>query len=119
MKLIKTIAIAIFFVIAITFALQNQQLISIHYYDLIPPFSVPLFLIVFFSILIGILIVGFADIFVRYSLGMKARKCEKELKRLKGEMETMRRELGEYRESGKPGEPESSAPPRISPSEDA
>lgn len=116
MKLIKTIAIAIFFIIAITFALQNQQLITIHYYDLIPSFSVPLFLIVFFSILIGILIAGFSDIFVRYSLRIKARKCEKNLKRLKDEMKAMKEELGEH---GKPREPGSTASLQVSPSQDA
>ena len=91
MKLIKTIIVALFFIIAITFALQNQQVISINYYGLIPSFSVPLFLIVFFSILLGILIAGFGDIFVRYSLRIRARKCEKALKACQNELDTLKR----------------------------
>lgn len=91
MKLIKAIAIAVFFIIAITFALQNQQLVTINYYNFIPSFSVPVFLIAFFSILLGILIAGFGDIYVRYSLGLKARKCEKQLKECMREIDSLKK----------------------------
>ncbi len=92
MKLIKTLVVAIFFIVAITFALQNQQPITLRYYGLIPAFSVPLFLLVFVSILIGILIAGFGDIFVRYALRMRSYKCEKELRRVKEKLASMQKE---------------------------
>jgi uncharacterized integral membrane protein len=95
MRLIKTLIIALFFILAITFALQNQQAITINYYGLIPSFSVPLFLIAFFSILIGILIAGFGDIFVRYSLRLRARKCEKALKACQKELEALKKTQAE------------------------
>ncbi|MBW1659806.1 MAG: LapA family protein [Deltaproteobacteria bacterium] len=91
MKLIKTLIVAIFFIVAITFALQNQQAVTLNYYDLIPPFSVPVFLLVFFSVLLGILIAGFGDIYVRYSLRLRARKCEKQLKACRNELETLKK----------------------------
>ncbi len=90
MKLIKTLLVAIFFIVAITFALQNQQSVTLNYYGLIPPFSVPVFLLVFVAILLGILITGLGDIFVRYSLRMRARSCEKALKRCQKELESLK-----------------------------
>ena len=91
MKLIKTLLVAILFIIAITFALQNQQPVTLHYYGLIPPFSVPLFLLAFVAILIGILITGFGDIFVRYTLRMRARSCEKGLKKCRKELDALKK----------------------------
>ncbi len=119
MKLVKTIAVAIFFIVAITFALQNQQLVALHYYDLIPAFSVPLFLLVFFSILLGILIAGFGDIFVRYSLSARSRRCERELKHLKEQMVSMKQQTEKMRESEGSEGSESSTPLQIAPPKDA
>ncbi len=117
MRLVKTLIIAVFFLLAITFALQNQQLVTINYYELIPPFSVPLFLIVFFSVLLGILVAGFGDIYVRYSLRIRARKCEKQLKACQKELEALKKaqetDASEKREEARTaerGQPESSAP---------
>ncbi len=95
MKLIKTLIVAILFLIAITFALQNQQLVTLNYYGLIPPFSVPVFLLVFFSVLIGILIAGFGDIYVRYSLRLRARRSEKQLKACQRELEALKKAQAE------------------------
>ena len=92
MRLIKTLIVAVLFILAITFALQNQQAVTLNYYGLIPPFSVPVFLLVFFSVLVGILIAGFGDIYVRYSLRMRARRCEKQLKACRKELETLQQE---------------------------
>ena len=123
MKLIKTLIVAIFFIIAITFALQNQQLITLHYYGLIPDFSVPVFLLVFFSVLLGILIAGFGDIYVRYSLRARARKCEKELKRVREELASVKQRVAKETtgESEKPEErgatAESPAPNASAPAE--
>ncbi len=122
MRLIKTLIIALFFIFAITFALQNQSSISLHYYGLIPDFPVPLFLLVFFSILLGILIAGFGDIFVRYSLRIRARKCEKALKHVKEELASVKqqamqekgdgsREVGRD-EKAKPSVPSPVTPPK-------
>lgn len=119
MKLVKTIAVAVFFIIAITFALQNQQLVALHYYDLIPVFSVPLFLLVFFSILLGILIAGFGDIFVRYSLSARSRRCERELKHLKEQMASIRQETEKMKESEESKGTKPSTPLQIAPSKDA
>ncbi len=102
MKLIKTLIVAVFFIVAITFALQNQQAVTLTYYGLIPPFSVPVFLLVFFSVLLGILIAGFGDIYVRYSLRLRARRCEKKLKTCEKELE----ELKQTRAAETPALPE-------------
>jgi uncharacterized integral membrane protein len=104
MRLIKTLLVAIFFIVAITFALQNQQSVTLHYYGLIPPFSVPVFLLVFVAILLGILITGLGDIFVRYALRMRARSCEKEWKRCQKELETMKQ--AQQKAAYSPGQPE-------------
>ena len=89
-KFIKTLIVAVLFILAITFALENQQMIALSYYDVIPPFSVPVFLLVFFSVLLGILITGFGDIYVRFSLKNKVRKYAKTIKKLQAECDTLK-----------------------------
>jgi len=89
-KFIKTLIVAVLFILAITFALENQQMIALSYYDVIPPFSVPVFLLVFFSVLLGILIAGFGDIYVRFSLKNKVRKYEKTIKKLQAERDALK-----------------------------
>ncbi len=132
MKLIKTLIVAVLFLLAITFALQNQQAVTLNYYGLIPPFDVPVFLLVFFSVLLGILIAGFGDIYVRYSLRIRARRCEKQLKACRKELEELRQARTEAEaaslsekagEAGGIKEPEAreteAAPPASAPAENA
>jgi len=94
-KFIKTLIVAVLFILAITFALENQQMIALSYYDVIPPFSVPVFLLVFFSVLIGILIAGFGDVYVRFSLKNKVRKQEKTIKKLRAECDALKQAAAE------------------------
>jgi len=132
MRLIKTLIIAVFFIVAITFALQNQQAVTLNYYGVIPPFDVPVFLLVFFSVLLGILIAGFGDIYVRYSLRIRARRCEKQLKACQKELEELKQARAEAEaaslpentgEAGESKEPEAreteAAPPASAPAENA
>jgi uncharacterized integral membrane protein len=90
-KFVKTLIVAVLFILAITFALENQQMIALRYYGVIPPFSVPVFLLVFFSVLLGILIAGFGDMYVRFSLKGKVRKYEKAIKKLQAERDALKR----------------------------
>ena len=94
-KFIKTLIVAVLFILAITFALENQQMIALSYYDVIPSFSVPVFLLVFFSALLGILIAGFGDVYVRFSLKNKVRKYEKTIKKLQAENNALKQAAAE------------------------
>jgi uncharacterized integral membrane protein len=83
MKLVKALLITLLFIFAITFAMENNEEVYIHYYNTFNPIPIPVFLIVMVSIFIGILLVGFAGIIERIRLKGKLKKQEKEIKMLK------------------------------------
>jgi len=90
MKFLKTIFIAILFVIAITFAIKNQDSIELKYYFIDGVWTMPLFLLIFFSVLLGILIAGFAGFFAGFKLKYEIRKYKKTLLELEKELNSLR-----------------------------
>jgi len=86
--------IVFFFVVlfAIHFSLQNGQEVSLQYSLLnyhweIPP--IPLFLIIFLSIFVGVLIAGFGDLYRRFQLKRALRQRQKTIERLEKEVQTL------------------------------
>jgi len=90
MKLVKAILIAFLFIFAVTFAMENNDIVSIHYYNFIESVPIPVFLIVLISIAIGILLVGFLGIFERFQLTIKLKKQGKKIKTLEKELNHLR-----------------------------
>lgn len=86
MKLAKAFLISILFIIAITFAMENNETVTINYYRFISR-EIPVYLIVMLSIGIGILLVGFLGIFERARLTMKINRQKKKIKAMEKEME--------------------------------
>jgi uncharacterized integral membrane protein len=86
--------IVFFFVVlfAIHFSLQNGQEVTLRYSLLnyhweIPP--IPLFLIVFLSIFVGVLIGGFGDLYRRFQLRKALRQRQKTIEKLEKEVQTL------------------------------
>jgi lipopolysaccharide assembly protein A len=86
--------IVFFFVVlvAIHFSLQNGQEVTLQYSVLnyhweIPP--IPLFLVIFLSIFVGVLIGGFGDLYRRFQLRRTLRQRQRTIERLEQEVQTL------------------------------
>jgi uncharacterized integral membrane protein len=67
-KVLKTIFLALLFILGITFSMQNVEPVVLKYYFGLETLPVPLFLLVLFSILLGILLVGAGFLMDQWSL---------------------------------------------------
>jgi len=74
LRLIKTLFITLLFILAITFSTQNLSPVAIHYFFEGFNLTIPLYLLVLVSILIGVILAGFGLIID----SMKFRKMLKE-----------------------------------------
>ncbi len=90
MKFIKNIGIAILFLVAITFALKNNDTVTIDYYFLSEPLDIPLYLLVFISLIIGIIIGGVEGLLERIKSGSTIRKLKRELECKEKELTSLR-----------------------------
>lgn len=90
-KVIKTVFITLLFILGITFSMENTEPLVLKYYFGIQTPPVPLFLLVLFSVLLGVLFAGLGFIFDEWSLRKTLREKEREITSLE-------RELRSYRE---------------------
>jgi uncharacterized integral membrane protein len=90
MKFIKNIVIALLFLIAITFSLKNNETVAIKYYFQLGPIEIPLFLLVFISLIIGIFIGGMEGLIGKMKMGSTIRKLNKELECKEKELTSLR-----------------------------
>jgi uncharacterized integral membrane protein len=90
MRLLKTVFITLFFIAAITFAIKNQEPVSLQYYFIEEVWTMPLFLLVFISILVGILVAGFGGVFAGFKLKHKIKRQQKTILELEDELNSLR-----------------------------
>jgi len=91
-KFIITILVMGLVFLAITFSQQNTSPVPIVYFDFIQPnFTVPSYLLIFFSFLAGIILAGLIGLVERFRLVMKASKLSKEIKGLESEIYELRK----------------------------
>ena len=90
MRLLKTVFITLFFILAITFAIKNQESISIQYYFVNEVWAMPLFLLVFISVLLGILVAGFGGVFSGFILKHEIKRQQKTILELENELNSLR-----------------------------
>jgi uncharacterized integral membrane protein len=91
-KFIVTILIMGLVFLAITFSQQNTTAVPITYFDMVRPgFTLPSYLLIFFSFLAGIIIAGLIGMVERFKLAMKASKLSKEIKGLESEIYELRK----------------------------
>ena len=95
---IKWVVLIIFLLFFITFGVKNSEPVYLNYYFNIQNLELPLYALVYISILVGIFIGMIVGILSRLSLGQKVRTLEKENKKL--------REAAEVPEIETPVEPE-------------
>lgn len=89
-KVIKTIFFTLLFILGVTFAMQNSQGIVLKYYFGLEAPEVPVFLLVLFSALFGVLLAGAGYVFDQWSLKRTVRAQEREINSLEKELKQLR-----------------------------
>ncbi|MGH7772567.1 MAG: lipopolysaccharide assembly protein LapA domain-containing protein [Candidatus Binatia bacterium] len=79
-KVIKAVFLTLLFILGITFSMENTQPLVLKYYFGLQTPPVPLFLLVLFSVLLGVLLAGLGFIFDEWSLRRKITSLERELR---------------------------------------
>jgi len=90
MKFLKSIGTALLFLLAITFSLKNNEMVAIKYYFQLESLDLPLYLLVFFSVILGIFIGGMEGVIERVKSGNTIRKLKKEMKKMEEELTSLR-----------------------------
>ncbi|MFQ5902429.1 MAG: lipopolysaccharide assembly protein LapA domain-containing protein [Candidatus Binatia bacterium] len=90
-KVIKTIFLTLLFILGITFSMENTQPLVLQYYFGFQTPPIPLFLLVLFGVLFGVILAGVGFILDQRSLKRALREKEREVASLE-------RELKPYRE---------------------
>lgn len=85
-KVLKTIFLALLFILGITFSMQNVEPVVLRYYFGLETPPVPLFLLVLFSILLGILLAGAGFLIDQWSLRRALREKERQVVSLENEL---------------------------------
>jgi uncharacterized integral membrane protein len=89
-RLIKTIAITLLFIVGITFAMENNSWVILRYYFGLESPPIPVFLLVAFSVLLGVLLAGFGFLLDQWSLKKALREKEREIAALQIELQPYR-----------------------------
>ena len=86
-RLIKTVAITLLFIGGITFALENNDETVLRYFGWESP-RMPVFLLVVFSVLLGVLFAGLGFLFDQWSLKRALREKDREIEALQAEIQS-------------------------------
>lgn len=90
MNFLKSIVIACLFLLAITFALKNNEMVAIKYYFVEGTLELPVYLLLFFSVILGIIIGGVEGIIEKVRSGRTIKKLVKEMKSKEDELTSLR-----------------------------
>lgn len=86
MKIFKAICVVFLFFVALTFCLQNTDEVTLRYYTLVEEITLPAYVVVLASVLLGILIGlisgGLAFIRLKIELGRRTKEAEELRKEL-------------------------------------
>lgn len=94
-KVGKTIFLTLLFILGITFAMENTGWVVLRYYFGLETPPIPIFLLVLFSVLLGVCLAGVGFIVDEWSLRKALREKEREIASLE-------KELQPYRERERP-----------------
>jgi uncharacterized integral membrane protein len=85
-KVLKTILLALLFIAGITFSMQNTGWVVLRYYFGLETPPLPLFLLVLFSILLGVVLACAGFLFDEWSLRRALREKERRVASLENEL---------------------------------
>jgi len=90
LKVVKTVFFTLLFILGITFAMENTGWVVLRYYFGLETPPVPIFLLVLFSVLLGVLLVGLGFICDEWSLRKALREKERQIASLEKELQPYR-----------------------------
>jgi len=91
MKFIYTIIIVLLMLFVITFSLENTVPIQLKYYELVNV-SLPTYMLIFITFLIGVIFTGFMGIVERFRLNRTINKLNKTIRELRREVRDSKKE---------------------------
>lgn len=89
-KVIKVVFLTLLFILGITFSMKNAEPQVLRYYFGLETPPVPLFLLVLFSVLLGVLLAGVSFLLDQRSLKKAVREKEREMASLEKELKLYR-----------------------------
>jgi uncharacterized integral membrane protein len=89
-KVLKAISFTLLFILGITLAMENTSWVVLRYYFGLESPPVPLFLIVLFSILLGVCLAGVGFFLDELSLKRSLREQERKIAELESELAVCR-----------------------------
>ena len=100
-KALKTIFLTLLFILGITLSMENTGWVVLRYYFGLETPPVPLFLVVLFSVLLGVCLAGAGFILDQLSLKRALREKERQITSLENELKPYReREREGMRDEG-------------------
>lgn len=96
-KVAKTVFFTLLFVLGITFSMENTGWVVLRYYFGLETPPVPVFLLVLFSVLLGVFLAGMGFIFDERSLKKALREKERVIASLEKELKPYREREREIR----------------------
>jgi len=103
MKVVYTIVVVLVVLFIITFSLQNTSPVQLRYQDLIKPFELPAYMLIFISFLTGVIFTGFMGIVERFRLTRTINRLNKTIRDLRREIKD--REIPLSGEQSPPDQP--------------
>jgi uncharacterized integral membrane protein len=91
MKILYTIIIVLVMLFVITFSLSNTSPIQLKYYTMIDV-TLPTYMIIFISFLVGVIFTGFMGIVERFRLNRTINRLNKTIKELRREVRDSNKE---------------------------
>lgn len=88
------------FILAITFSMENAEPLRLRYYFGLETPPIPLFLLMLFAVLLGVVLAGLGFLFDHWSLKRALREKDRTIKSLEGEIEAYREREAETGRAG-------------------
>ncbi|MGH7769814.1 MAG: LapA family protein [Candidatus Binatia bacterium] len=99
-KVLKTIFLSLLFILGITFSMQNTGWVVLRYYFGLETPPLPLFLLVMFSIMVGVVLAGAGFLIDQWSLRRTLREKERQVAALENELRPYREQTTKVKAEG-------------------
>src|SRR3972149_4212922 len=86
-KVLKTVFVTLLFILGITFSMENAEPLRLRYYFGLETPPIPLFLLVLFAVLLGVLLAGLGFLFDQWSLKRALREKDRAIASLEREIQ--------------------------------
>ena len=99
-KVLKTIFLTLLFILGISFSMENTGWVVLRYYFGLETPPLPLFLLVLFSVLLGVCLTGAGFLLDERSLRRALREKERQITSLENELRPYREQIPRMKDEG-------------------